>query len=133
MSECELQNNDPRNAQESPSACPTTLVLAIQAKFPGDRHRTFVTELDKLMTRVIYAAPEVKVGVFFHDSNGHGIVELLRWYCADKHDPTNVEVHALYTAFVAAYRKNRGFAGEGLDRRAVIGNDSHEHNQESVE
>ena len=65
-------------------------------------------DIDKLIERFLYTAPEVQDFVFFHGYSHNGIVYILQKYCAEKNEK-NIKIHDMYTKFINAYKSNKGF------------------------
>ena len=89
-----------------PDSNPLTLIQQIYKLLESNQQAKY--DLDKLIERYLYAAPEIQACVFFHGYSNNGIVHILRNYCAEKTD-TNIQIHDLYTKFVKAYQTNKGF------------------------
>lgn len=68
-----------------------------------------IYDIDKLIERYIYAAPEIKEQVFFHGNTGdNGLINILSKYCSEN-NTINIEIHHQYTKFVKAFTQNKGF------------------------
>ena len=93
-----------------PDSSPITLITQIYNIMEPNQKAKY--DLDKLIERYLYAAPEIQAQVFFYGYSNNGIVHLLRKYCSEKND-TNNQVHKLYSQFVKAYQANNGFTLEG--------------------